>query len=81
MFTTESEQLPVLEENITLDERLLLSTEMTTEEVKKHLASLDESIAVGAEQVSPWVLREATQVLTVPQPIVFTESRTRELPS
>jgi hypothetical protein len=80
VFTTEPEQLPLLE-GVTLDERLS-DIEVTAEEVMKQLTTLDATKAVGPDKVSPWILKEAAQALSVPLAMIFNESlMSGELPS
>ncbi|XP_069181729.1 uncharacterized protein [Procambarus clarkii] len=80
VFTTEPEQLPLLEA-ITLDERLS-DIEVTAEEVMKQLTTPDATEAVGPDKVSPWILKEAAQALSVPLARIFNKSlMKRELPS
>ncbi|XP_069158382.1 uncharacterized protein [Procambarus clarkii] len=81
VFATDSEQLPALEEEVIPDERDL-NIKITTEEVRKQVASLDESEAIGLDKVSPWMLKEAAQALRIPPALIFNKSLPKgELPS
>ncbi|XP_069195400.1 uncharacterized protein [Procambarus clarkii] len=80
VFTIEPEQLPLLVEKITQDERLT-DIKVTTKELVKLLTTFDETKAVGPDYVSPWILKEAAQALGVPLASIHNESLTEgELP-
>ncbi|XP_069183507.1 uncharacterized protein [Procambarus clarkii] len=81
VFTTEPEQLPLLEEEMTQDERLT-NREVTADEVMKQLTTLNETKAGGPDKVSPRLLKEAAQALSEPLARIYNESLTKgELPS
>ncbi|XP_069171223.1 uncharacterized protein [Procambarus clarkii] len=66
---------------MTQDERLT-NIEVTSEEVMVKLTILDETKAVGQDNVSPWILKEAAQALSVRLARIYNESLMNgELPS
>ncbi|XP_069187753.1 uncharacterized protein [Procambarus clarkii] len=58
---------------MTQDERLT-DLEVKTEKVMKQLTTLDATKAIGPDKVSPWVLNEAAQALSVLLARIFNES-------
>nr|XP_045596868.1 uncharacterized protein LOC123757343 [Procambarus clarkii] len=77
--TTEPEQLSMLHDQMTVNERLS-NIEVIAEEVKQELASLDDTKAVGSDNVSPSILKEAAQALSVSLAKIFKLTK-EQLPS
>ncbi|XP_045596868.2 uncharacterized protein [Procambarus clarkii] len=77
--TTEPEQLSMLQDQMTVNERLF-NIEVRAEEVKQDLASLDGTKAVGSDNVSPSILKEAAQALSVSLAKIFKLTK-EQLPS
>jgi hypothetical protein len=80
VFTIEQGEAPALNEEAA-NQATLEEFDLTSDEVKRCLLELDVTKAVGPDRISPWILKEGAEALSVPLSMVYNRSlETGDLP-